>query len=203
MPLLLTVVALSVHPRRPLTTCVVCTQPALVAGKTVLEVGTGLGIAGICAALAGASAVLATDHEPHSLVFTDQNALENGVDERMQTARLDWTEPTSDALLKERFDVLVAADVLYEDDTAPEVARLMRELVKPRGTAIFSDGRDRIYLEEHTKELLRLLQAGGEFEVRSSVELDVSVAEDGGGEREMRVVVLERKHVFPNPSRKG
>eukprot|EP00966_Prymnesium_polylepis_P014263 329395-Prymnesium_polylepis.1 len=136
-------------------------QPALVAGRTVLEVGTGLGITGVCAAVAGASAVLATDHEAHSLLFTAQNALENGVAERVQTARLDWTEPTAEELLKERFDVVLAADVLYEDETAKEVARLMRELVRPRGLAIFSDGRDRIYLDAHTNELLQLLRAGG------------------------------------------
>lgn len=81
---------------------------------------------------------------------------------------------------------------------------MMRELVKPRGLAIFSDGRDRIYLDARTKALLSLLTAGGEFEQTKDIETDVVMGESGSATppREMRVIVLERRHVFPNPSRR-
>lgn len=172
-------------------------RPELVSSRRVLEIGAGLGIGAVCAALAGAASVLATDHEDQSLRFTAHNAAENGVGERVRTARLDWTEPTAEDLLRERFDVVVAADVLYENDTPAHVARLMRELVRPRGLALFSDGRDRPYLDRHTRQLLDALTAGGEFEVVHSEELDVAVDEGGAVKREMRVVALERRHVFP------
>ena len=74
-------------------------EPTLVSARTVLEVGAGLGLAGICAALAGAASVVATDYEELSLHFTARNAAENGVGGRVQTQLLDWTEPTSDDLL--------------------------------------------------------------------------------------------------------
>src|SRR5689334_21775933 len=63
-------------------------------GERAVELGCGLGIASIAAALAGAE-VLATDWSPEALEFTRENAARNGV--RVETLLVSWTE--ADALV--------------------------------------------------------------------------------------------------------
>jgi predicted nicotinamide N-methyase len=77
-------------------------HPGLVAGKRVVDFGAGSAVAGIAAALAGATSVLAVDIDPVALRMAEHNAALNGV--RLETA-LEVREP---------WDVLLASDVLYE-----------------------------------------------------------------------------------------
>lgn len=80
-------------------------NPALVRGKTVLDFGTGSGVVAIAAAMAGAARVVACDIDPVSLEATAANATLNGVHLALAG---DFFQ------LDERFDVLFAADVLYD-----------------------------------------------------------------------------------------
>src|SRR3954468_14239998 len=59
-------------------------------GARTLELGCGLGLAGIAAALAGAR-VLATDWSTEALRFTQDNAERNDV--AVDTALVDWSHP--------------------------------------------------------------------------------------------------------------
>ncbi len=81
-----------------------------VRGLRVLELGCGLGLPSIAAALGGAE-VLATDWAPEALDVTRRNAERNGA--RVETLLADWSQPTA---LVERapFDLVLCADVLYE-----------------------------------------------------------------------------------------
>jgi predicted nicotinamide N-methyase len=79
-------------------------------GLRVAELGCGLAVPSLAAARAGA-AVLATDGCPEALALVARNAHANGV--RVATARVDWGEP--DQLVRlAPFDIVLAADVLYE-----------------------------------------------------------------------------------------
>jgi predicted nicotinamide N-methyase len=98
------------------------------AGRRVVELGCGLAVPSIAAARAGAS-VLATDVSTEALALAKRNARANGV--RIETAALDWADPGAVAarapsveLLagRDRFDLVLAADVLYE---RPAVAALL------------------------------------------------------------------------------
>ena len=80
-------------------------QPDLVRGKTVLDFGTGSGVVAIAAAMAGAAHVVACDIDPASLDATAANAALNGVHLALAG---DFFQ------LEETFDVLFAADVLYD-----------------------------------------------------------------------------------------
>jgi predicted nicotinamide N-methyase len=93
-------------------------------GKRVVELGCGLGLPGIVAARAGAS-VLATDASEEALTLVARNAGENGVS--LETAVVDWAEP---AALLERapFDLVLAADVLYEESSAAPLLSLLPRL---------------------------------------------------------------------------
>ena len=57
----------------------VLSKPELVAGKRVIDLGTGLGLAGIAAGLAGAKEVVMTDREPRALYCTLCAAAANGL----------------------------------------------------------------------------------------------------------------------------
>ena len=92
-------------------------------GLRVVELGCGLGVPSIAAERAGAS-VLATDASQEALTLLARNAQANGA--RIETATFDWTQP--DQLLKRApFDLVLAADVLYErGSVAPLLALLPR-----------------------------------------------------------------------------
>ena len=66
-----------------------------VAVARVLELGCGLGLGSIAAALAGAAMVLATDIEPRALDCTRANAELNGAGDAIATRILDWRAPES------------------------------------------------------------------------------------------------------------
>ena len=95
-------------------------------GARVLELGCGLGLVATAAALAGAR-VLATDWSPASIAATQANAERNGA--TVETAVVDWNHPE---LLLERapWDVVVAADVLYEARNIPVLLELLPRLTR-------------------------------------------------------------------------
>jgi predicted nicotinamide N-methyase len=87
-------------------------------GLSVVELGCGLAVPSIAAARAGAN-VLATDACAEALALVERNAAANDVP--IETAAVDWAEP--DALVRRApFDLVLAADVLYE---RPAVAQLL------------------------------------------------------------------------------
>jgi predicted nicotinamide N-methyase len=79
-------------------------------GLRVVELGCGLAVPSIAAARAGAT-VLATDACPEALALAAHNAHANGV--RIETKMVDWAEP-KELLKRAPFDIVLAADVLYE-----------------------------------------------------------------------------------------
>ena len=80
------------------------------AGQRVVELGCGLAVPSLAAAQRGAD-VLATDHAPEALELVALNARENAVS--VATAEVDWLAPRY-LLDRARFDLVLAADVLYE-----------------------------------------------------------------------------------------
>lgn len=79
--------------------------------KSVLDLGTGTGIVALTLARLGAT-VMATDFEPEVLALLEENIQSNGLGDAMSTHLLSWQE--RDTYLRQpRFDMVVAADVLY------------------------------------------------------------------------------------------
>lgn len=95
-----------------------------VRGLRVLELGCGLGLPSIAAALGGAN-VLATDWAPDALDVTRRNAQRNGA--QVETLLADWSQP---ATLLERapFDLVLCADVLYEPRNVDALLALLPKL---------------------------------------------------------------------------
>jgi len=89
-------------------------QPALVAGKRVLDFAAGCGIGAIAAALAGAATVEAAEIDPLALAATRINAALNGV--AVATPEGDVVGSAC------RWDLILAGDVCYE---APMTAHIL------------------------------------------------------------------------------
>jgi predicted nicotinamide N-methyase len=95
------------------------------AGRRVLELGCGLGLVAVAAALAGAR-VLAVDRSPEAVTFAAANAARNGV--TVQTAVCSFEQPER-LLAGAPWDLVVAADVLYERRNVPVLLWLLPRLV--------------------------------------------------------------------------
>jgi len=91
-------------------------------GRRVLELGAGLGLPSLAAALRGAD-VLATDWAEDAVALLEANAARNGIALRSELVR--WDEP-------DRFgtgwDLVLAADVLYEARNAEQLLDLLPRL---------------------------------------------------------------------------
>jgi predicted nicotinamide N-methyase len=93
-------------------------------GDRVVELGCGLGVASVAAALAGAQ-VLATDWAADALDFTAENAARNGA--TVETALVRWEEPGS-LVDRAPWDWVLAADVLYEHRNLAPLLELLPRL---------------------------------------------------------------------------
>jgi predicted nicotinamide N-methyase len=93
-------------------------------GKRVLELGAGLGIPSLVAALGGAD-VLATDWAEDAVELLRVNAERNAL--RLRAERVRWDEP--EPLLRGApWDVVLAADLLYERRNAAQLLDLLPRL---------------------------------------------------------------------------
>lgn len=108
------------------------------AGRRVVELGCGVGVTAVVAALGGAD-VLATDWYEEALAFTRANAAAAGA--HVQTMLADWERPPVALLGRPPADLVVAADVLYEERHGPALAALLPRLVAPGGEALIADPR--------------------------------------------------------------
>ena len=107
------------------------------AGTHAIELGCGVGLPTILALAQGAE-VLATDHYEAALDFTTYNARVN-LDREPKVSVLDWREPDTGSI--GTYDLIFAADVLYERKNAAALADLVPKLLAPGGEAIFADPR--------------------------------------------------------------
>ena len=93
-------------------------------GARVLELGCGLGLPSIAAARAGGR-VLAVDWAPEAIDLLATNAARNGA--RLETAVVSWAAPAP-LLARAPFDLVLAADVLYEQRNVTALAGLLPRL---------------------------------------------------------------------------
>ncbi|MDX6481345.1 MAG: hypothetical protein QOG85_1855 [Gaiellaceae bacterium] len=90
----------------------------------MLELGCGLGLPSLAAALGGAD-VLATDWAEDAIELLRENAERNGAALRVERVR--WSEP--EPLLRAApWDVVLGADLLYEERNADQLAALLPRL---------------------------------------------------------------------------
>jgi 2-polyprenyl-3-methyl-5-hydroxy-6-metoxy-1,4-benzoquinol methylase len=102
-------------------------------GVAAVEIGCGLGLAGLVA-LARGWRVTFTDYDEAALEFVQRSAAANGFEpSSYSTRQLDWR-----AVPEERFPVILGADVLYERRLVPLVANLIARMLAPDGYALIA-----------------------------------------------------------------
>ncbi len=112
-------------------------NPALVAGRRVLDFASGSGIVAVAAALAGASATEASDIDAFAIAAIEVNAAEN------KAAVLPRLENLVGA--DEGWDVVLAGDISYERDMASDATAWLAAL-KRRGAEVLVGDPRRTYL---------------------------------------------------------
>jgi predicted nicotinamide N-methyase len=117
-----------------------------VEGLRVVELGCGLGLVSLVAAAKGAD-VTATDWSGDAIELLRENAARNGLELRAEVR--DWRQPWPD-----RFDLALAADVLYERRNVEPVLARLRELAPEALVALAG--------RPYEQEFLRLAGASGE-----------------------------------------
>jgi len=105
------------------------------AGARVLELGCGLGLPSIAAAMGGAH-VLATDRSPDALGFATYNAGLNGVS--VEVGVCSWAQPDS-VLSRAPWDLVLAADVLYLHNDLRDLDDLLPRVVAGTGQVWMAD----------------------------------------------------------------
>lgn len=108
--------------------CLEWLDGAHLANTDVLDFGCGSGVLGIAALLLGAAKVAATDIDPQALQATRENALLNGVSDRLRLA-------SADELVNNKYDILVA-NILYQPLQA--LKPTFCTLLKPNGCLVVS-----------------------------------------------------------------
>ena len=104
-------------------------------GLRVVELGCGLALPSLAAALGGAR-VLATDWSPDAVALAAANAARNGI--TLETLVCGWSRP--DAIVaRAPWDLVLAADVLYERRNVDLLLALLPRLVGERGEVLLAD----------------------------------------------------------------
>jgi predicted nicotinamide N-methyase len=120
-------------------------HPDLVAGRAVLDLGSGSGLTAIAAALAGASAVQASETDAFAAAAIALNAGANGVQVAVHGDVLDGDG--------EAADVVLAADIWYEKQLAQRALGLLTR-ARARGARVLVGDIGRAFLPRaHMREL--------------------------------------------------
>ena len=104
-------------------------------GARTLELGCGLGLPSLAAALAGGR-VLATDWSPQAVELLRDNAARNGL--ALGVERADWAAPEP-LLERAPWDLVLGADLLYERRNAELLLPLLPRLLGPSSELWLAD----------------------------------------------------------------
>ena len=132
-------------------------HPALVAGRSVLDLATGSGLVAIAAVRAGAGPVTANDIDPRSLAAARLNADANRAGLRCVAGDLLDTD--------DRYEVILAGDVFYSRAMADRVLPFLRRAAG-RGSLVLVGDPGRAYLPDTG------LTARASYDVPVSAELE-------------------------------
>jgi predicted nicotinamide N-methyase len=100
----------------------------------VLEVGCGLGLAGI-ACLARGLSITFSDVDETALAFAAANARLNGFQNGFRTRLIDFRCPPDDA----RYPVVIGSDLMYEERLVGPLVRLLEAVLAPGGVCLIAD----------------------------------------------------------------
>lgn len=136
--------------------------------RKVLELGCGIGLVGIAATHANAK-VTFSDYEKEALEFTKQNYFLN-FQSQADTILLDWRNPE----LKKTFEIILAADILYEKRFLTPVYNTIRKLLSANGKLYIAEP-DRTIAKPFFEMMKKGFELKDKMAINSKLEKDKSV----------------------------
>ena len=97
-------------------------------GRRVLELGSGLAVAGLVGAACGHDVTI-TDYEDEIMDFVRVSAAVNGCEDNAHTATLDWLKPSDIG----EFDVIIGSEVLFHERFFQPLLDCFKRYLKPGG----------------------------------------------------------------------
>lgn len=107
-------------------------HPPWPAGTRVLDLGAGLGLAGL-ASLKRGDEVVFSDYDATALLACRDNAVRNGF-AAPETCVLDWRSP-----LDETFEAMIGCEITYEARLHETLLRLLKQMLAPQGYCWIAD----------------------------------------------------------------
>lgn len=109
-------------------------QLEVVPNRRILELGSGIGVAGITAAAMGHDITL-TEYDPDALNFLHANV---DLNQCTQTTicRLDWFNPQ----LEGQFDLIIGSEIVYQEKTVNALGKLFEKHLLPQGKVLLAQG---------------------------------------------------------------
>src|SRR5262249_51790303 len=112
----------------------------------ILDLGCGLGLTGMIAALKGGRVTFA-DREPAALTFATVSAQMNNCS-HFEARLLDFTQN----FLDQRFDLILGAEILYDRPAFPALIAFLDHHIQRDGSALLADAK-RTNTEEFYRQL--------------------------------------------------
>lgn len=118
------------------SSAILCTYLAglpVTSGQRLLEIGAGMGVAGIVAASLGHNITI-TEYDDHALHFIRANAKINGCSQT-PVFQLDWRHPD----MHRQFDLIIGSEVTYRPENIPVLVSLFNILLAPGGKVVLAE----------------------------------------------------------------
>ena len=109
-------------------------NPQLITGRSVMELGCGLGLTSISIARQQPRRLVITDYEQDALDMAALNFRQNGLP-LPERQLMDWRQPSCES----RYDCIVAADVVYEERFFLPLLRVFRQCLNKEGYIILAE----------------------------------------------------------------
>jgi 2-polyprenyl-3-methyl-5-hydroxy-6-metoxy-1,4-benzoquinol methylase len=145
---------------------------------TVLEIGAGMGIAGLFLGAHGHEITI-TDYEEDALELLRMNAEMNGLT-NVSISKLDWHNPD----LTGEYDVICGSELVYSETSIEPIIALFRRYLKPGGTVFLA----------HDVERMCLVKFIGMVPGRFNIE---NVVKKFRGDNKLRRIVIHTLRLRP------
>lgn len=153
-------------------------------GKTILELGAGMGICSLVAARYGFSQIVCSDIADDALAFAQANILRNNLAHLISPKKIDVAQPNLN--LSCEYDFIVASELLYLDDLHRPLLKFLQRNLATNGKAIFAI--DLARMKPHFKKL-----AIKDFSVQEGhIRLQSTDADNVKQRRVYTILILER-----------
>ncbi len=139
------------------------------AGKTMLEIGAGLGAPGITAGACGFDVTL-SDYEDIIMDFQKVSVAASGLD-NVNCIHLDWLDPPD----LEPFDYLVAAEVLFREEFFEPLLNVFEKYLKPGGSIFLAHDARRKCLPLFMEKAKKQYNIAGQKQVMRKDGQDIAI----------------------------